>query len=77
MWSQAYTWAVSHWDALVTCFFTIAYIYANVMKRPNPAQLSGAKAAWWRFVDLICILGADKVPGKLKPLFVPSPAPAD
>jgi hypothetical protein len=67
VWVQANPW---------TLVAVVAYLIVNIAPRPHPDQSVGWKATLWLVLDRICVLTADRVPGKLKLIFAASPSTA-
>lgn len=50
-------------------------IIANVAPRPHPERMTGLQRCFWLVIDRLCVLSAERVPGRLKWLFLPSALP--
>lgn len=53
------------------------WVFANVAPRPNPRKLKGAQRVLWTLVDRMCILTAERLPGRFKWLLAGSPVAAE
>ena len=49
------------------------YIVANFAPRPHPDDLTGWPKSFWKLIDWLCVLTADRLPGKFKMLITDSP----
>ena len=75
--SMGYLQAVWAWaEAHATLLAAVLWIIANVAPRPTPRP---DQNRWvrllWQLVDRLCILTADRVPGRLKWLLAATPLP--
>ena len=69
--NHLWAWAISNQEIV---FFLVLGVVANLSPRPHPDNTIGWQKTFWTVIDRLCILTAERVPGKWKWLLVPSPS---
>jgi hypothetical protein len=69
--NHLWSWAVTNQEIV---FFLVLGIVVNLAPRPHPDNVTGWQKAFWTVTDRLCVLTAERVPGKVKWLLLPSPS---